>query len=72
MNQDVPTRSRALTENHLGYAFTLREIDQRIGNSTGFQLNYLRPKFLSKANVLLQRCMIRRLDETGFLPGVST
>ena len=54
VQQDVPTRTRSLTEYHVRDPFATREINQRIRNVARLQFHHARTELLCELNVLLQ------------------
>src|ERR1051326_8645145 len=62
VQQDVPTRARRLSKDHVRDAFATRKIDQRIGDVSRFEFHNARAELLRKLNVLLERGVVFGLD----------
>src|SRR5260370_37423818 len=67
VQQHVPSRTSGLSEDHVRDPLVARKLDQRVGNSSPFQLDYITAQLFGEANVLLQHSMGVRIDPARFV-----
>src|SRR5262245_33070789 len=67
MQQNVPTRTRCLSEDHVRDPFSTRKIDQRIRDATGLEFDHTGSQVTCELDVFLKRRVIRRLDPAQLL-----
>src|SRR6185295_12147238 len=65
--QNVPTRTRRLSEDDVRDPLTSCEVDQSISHLASLQFHDICSELASKLNVLLKRCVIFRFDTSHLL-----
>src|SRR5437773_9330692 len=66
---EIPTRPGGLAENDVRDPFSLRKLDEQVGDARALQLHHLGAELLREADVVGERDMIVRLDAAWLLPG---